>query len=51
MRGSGTLPYAAPEVLLGGAPGHAVDFWSVGVLLHELLSGQVRSIHRGSSNQ
>ena len=41
----GTLPYTAPEVLLGDASSRAVDFWSVGVLLHELLSGQARS-HR-----
>ena len=43
LRVGGTLPYAAPEVLLGSATDATIDFWSVGVLLYELLAGQVRS--------
>ena len=35
----GSLEYAAPEVLEGGAPSVASDLYSLGVTLHELLSG------------
>src|SRR4051812_34523200 len=35
----GSLEYAAPEVLEGGAPSPASDLYSLGVTLHELLSG------------
>ncbi len=36
----GTLPYLAPEVLLGGEADAASDVWALGVLLHELASGE-----------
>jgi hypothetical protein len=37
----GTIEYMAPEVVVGGNHGHdiAVDWWSVGVLTYELLTG------------
>ncbi|CAH1981370.1 unnamed protein product [Acanthoscelides obtectus] len=37
----GTIEYMAPEVVKGGTQGHdiAVDWWSVGVLTYELLTG------------
>ncbi|XP_012289239.1 ribosomal protein S6 kinase alpha-5 isoform X2 [Orussus abietinus] len=37
----GTIEYMAPEVVRGGSAGHdiAVDWWSVGVLTYELLTG------------
>lgn len=37
----GTIEYMAPEVVRGGTVGHdiAVDWWSVGVLTYELLTG------------
>ncbi|CAG5101171.1 Similar to RPS6KA5: Ribosomal protein S6 kinase alpha-5 (Gallus gallus) [Cotesia congregata] len=37
----GTIEYMAPEVVQGGSAGHdiAVDWWSVGVLMYELLTG------------
>lgn len=35
----GSLEYAAPEVLEGAAPSAASDLYSLGVTLHELLSG------------
>src|SRR5512140_853679 len=35
----GSLEYAAPEVLEGAAPDAASDLYSLGVTLHELLSG------------
>jgi hypothetical protein len=35
----GTAPYAAPELQARAAHGCAVDCWSVGVLVHEALTG------------
>ncbi|KAL6770959.1 S6K1 [Auxenochlorella protothecoides x Auxenochlorella symbiontica] len=35
----GTMEYMAPEVILGHGHGKAVDWWSVGILLHEMLCG------------
>ncbi len=35
----GTIEYMAPEVILGRAYGHAVDWWSLGALAHDLLTG------------
>ncbi|CAL8273341.1 unnamed protein product [Merluccius merluccius] len=37
----GTIEYMAPEIVEGGASGHdkAVDWWSLGVLMYELLTG------------
>ncbi|XP_032881088.1 ribosomal protein S6 kinase alpha-5-like [Amblyraja radiata] len=37
----GTIEYMAPEIIQGGRNGHdkAVDWWSLGVLVYELLTG------------
>jgi serine/threonine protein kinase len=38
---NGTVPYAAPEVLLGGRFTFAGDIWSLGCTLYEALTGLV----------
>ncbi|XP_070162183.1 ribosomal protein S6 kinase alpha-5 isoform X3 [Polyergus mexicanus] len=49
----GTIEYMAPEVVRGGTAGHdiAVDWWSVGVLTYELLTGVSPFSLDGQNNQ
>lgn len=42
----GTPDYVAPEVILGKGHGFAVDYWSLGVLIHELLTGTPLFSHK-----
>jgi serine/threonine protein kinase len=48
----GTVEYMAPEIIRGGEDGHslAVDWWSLGVLLHELLTCESPFAVLGESN-
>ena len=43
----GTPEYVAPEVLLGHPYDKAIDWWSVGTLLYEMISGLVGVLARG----
>jgi len=45
----GTLSYLAPEVLKGLPYDHTVDYWSIGVIMHLLLSGNPPFEGRGDS--
>jgi p70 ribosomal S6 kinase len=35
----GTMEYMAPEIIAGNGHGKAVDWWSIGILLYEMLCG------------
>jgi serine/threonine protein kinase len=47
--GAGTLPYMAPELLVGGladgsaliSPTNRVDVYSLGMIMYEMLTGRV----------
>lgn len=37
--------FTAPEVLRGEDYNHSVDWWSLGIIVYSLLTGQVSRIH------
>lgn len=39
----GTLEYMSPEIVLGRNHDKAADWWSMGILLFEMLTGKVSS--------
>jgi DNA-binding winged helix-turn-helix (wHTH) protein/tetratricopeptide (TPR) repeat protein len=41
-RGTGTLRYMAPEVVAGGVPTTAADIYALGILLYQLVTGDLR---------
>ena len=41
----GTISYRAPEVIAAAGHGHPWDWWALGILLHELMSGHVCGNH------
>jgi len=50
MTMTGTVLYAAPEVLLGEAPAQPADVWCAGVCLHFMLSGSLPQGRNKASN-
>lgn len=36
----GTYPYFTPENVLNTGADHGVDFWTLGVLIYELVTGE-----------
>lgn len=41
----GTIEYMAPEILMRAGHGKAVDWWSLGALTYDMLTGAVREIY------
>jgi Tol biopolymer transport system component/predicted Ser/Thr protein kinase len=44
----GTLPYMAPEAIRGAPQDERSDLWSLGIVLHELVTGQLPFAGRNS---
>ena len=42
----GTPEYISPEVIIGNGHDHTVDWWTLGILLYELLIGITPFFHR-----
>jgi serum/glucocorticoid-regulated kinase 2 len=42
----GTAEYLSPEMIIGNGHDHTVDWWTMGILLYELLVGIPPFFHR-----
>jgi serum/glucocorticoid-regulated kinase 2 len=42
----GTAEYLSPEVIIGNGHDHTVDWWTLGILLFELIIGITPFFHR-----
>ena len=42
----GTPEYLSPEMIIGSGHDHTVDWWTVGILLYELIVGITPFFHR-----
>jgi calcium-dependent protein kinase len=38
---TGNYLYCAPEIFLGGGYNEKIDIWSVGIILHQMLTGKL----------
>ncbi|KAG6558086.1 hypothetical protein Mapa_000267 [Marchantia paleacea] len=47
----GTVEYMSPEIIEGKGHGKAADWWSVGVLLYEMLTGRPPFLHEKGGNR
>jgi len=47
----GTLDYMAPEIILGKGHGKAVDYWSLGILIFELITGKLPFSNRNNDKK
>lgn len=47
----GTEEYFAPEVLKGGGQSYTLDWWTLGILIYELVTGRTPYKTKGSRNR
>lgn len=47
----GTTEYMAPEILLAKGHNKNADWWSVGILLYEMLTGKVKYMYLSGKNE
>jgi len=47
----GTIEYMAPEILTRSGHGKAVDWWSLGALMYDMLTGSVSKQTKNKKNR